>query len=113
MFDFFALLTVGDPGCRLGRHGAEEHRGVLPAVEGDRLRGRGGGSCRCCEQLIDHNTRSLSLSHSFALCVSASPKAKKTTQTKAESMERVKARRGGEVKTVETKNTRKAGETAL
>lgn len=72
----------GDPGGWLSRHGAEEHRGVLPSVEGDWLRGQKGSSCRRCEQLIDHNTCSLSLSPTLLLCVSASPKAKKQLKRK-------------------------------
>lgn len=41
---FFSPLPVGDPGSGLGGHGAEEHRGVLPAVEGDWLRGQTGAA---------------------------------------------------------------------
>lgn len=71
VFIFMPCLSPpgGDPGGWLSGYGAEEHRGVLPSVEGDWLRGQKGGSCRRCEQLIDHNTRSLSLSPTLLLCV--------------------------------------------
>lgn len=90
-FLFFSHLPVGDPGSGLGGHGAEEHRGVLPAVEGDWLRGQTGGSCRRCEQLMDHNTRSPSLSPTLLLYVYLRLQRQKPTQKKAESKERVKA----------------------
>lgn len=39
-----STLPGGDPGGGLGGNGAEEHRGVLPAVEGDWLRGQTGAA---------------------------------------------------------------------
>lgn len=87
---FFPPLPVSNPGGGFGRNGAEEHRGVLPAVEGDWLRGQRGQLLVLRTADRSQHSLPLSLSHSFALCVSASPKAK-TTQKKDGSKERVKA----------------------
>ena len=74
-------LPGGGAGGELGGHGAEEHRGVLPAVEGDRLRGHGGGSCRCCEQLNrSQHSLPLSLPLFCSVCICVSKRKKKTTK---------------------------------
>ena len=62
----------GGPGGEHSGHGAEEHVGVLPAVEGDWLRGPSGAGfgavdCRSIQMLAP--SLSLSLSPTLLLCV--------------------------------------------
>lgn len=82
------LHPVGSPGSGLCRNGAEERCGVLSPVEGDWLRDHHGGSFRRCEQLIDHNTRSLSLPLFCSVCICVS---KGKNQLKLDHRKRVKA----------------------
>ena len=75
----------GGPGSESGGHGAEEHGGVLPAVEGDWLRGPSGAGFgavdrRSIQTLAPSLYHSLSLPLFCSVCISVSEV--KTTQRK-------------------------------
>lgn len=77
VYSFSIDLAVGVcPGGGSGRHGAEEHHRVLPAVERDGLRDAWDARGRLGIQLIAHSlplSLNLSLSLSPTLSVSVSP----------------------------------------
>lgn len=106
--------AVSDPGSVLGRHGAEKHQGVLPAVEGDRLRVETGLTADQSHHLLLLSLSlcpPLPLSPPFPpiliLCVSASPKANSEL-----NQERSYKRRGIKCFTVALEKKRKASKIA-
>lgn len=87
-----SLVTVGHPGSGDSRHGAEEHCGVLPSVEGDWLRasrgrGRHGG------QLITHSLP-LSLPLCCSVCICVSKENQLSERKKGGDVKQLKERKG-------------------